>query len=171
MRVNPSLRTIRSAVVLATLTSALAFGSAAAAGPVKTPNAANQIVWDAGVLCAFEVVWDIPAVGSTMVYPVTADGDQLVRQAGRMLTTVTNSASGASIDLKGGMKLDLVFHSDGSLDAHISGTILAGYFPTDVGGPSMWFYRGHLHDVLMADFTAVGHSFSGHATDLCAALS
>ena len=29
----------------------------------------------------------------------------------------------------------------------------------------------HLHDVLLADFTAVGHSFSGHATDLCAALS
>jgi hypothetical protein len=64
-----------------------------------------------------------------------------------------------------------VFHADGSLDALIRGTIVAGYYPTDVGGPSMWLFRGNLHDVIDATFTATAHSFRGNATDLCAALS
>jgi hypothetical protein len=58
-----------------------------------------------------------------------------------------------------------------SVDAIISGTVVAGYFPTDVGGPSQWLFRGHLHDELDATFTATAHSFHGNATDLCAALS
>jgi hypothetical protein len=171
VRTIPSVRAIRRAVVLATFTSALAIGPAAAAGPEKVPNGASTIVWEAGTLCSFEVAWDIPAVGSTLIFPVTANGDQLIRQVGPMIMTVTNTDSGAVMDLRGGVKLDLVFHADGSLDAHISGAVTAGYFPTDIGGPSMWFYRGHLHDVLTADFTAVGHTFTGNATDLCAALS
>ena len=171
MRAIRSVPIIRRAVALAVLGSALAIAPAAAAGPEKVPNGASTIVWDAGVLCPFEVEWDIPAVGSTLIFPVKANGDQLIRQIGPMLTTVTNLESGASIDLRGGIKLDLIFHADGSIDANISGAVLAGYFPTDLGGPSMWFYRGHLHDVLTADFTVLGHSFSGHATDLCAALT
>lgn len=171
MRAIPSLRAIRRAVVLATLSSTLAIAPVAAAGPEKVPNGASTVVFDAGTLCPFEVVWDIPAVGSTLIFPVKANGDQLIRQVGPMIITVTNTDSGAAMDIRGGIKQDLVFHADGSLDVYISGAVIAGYFPTDIGGPAMWFYRGHLNDVVTADFTAVGHTFSGNATDLCAALS
>ena len=171
MRAIPSVRAIRRAVVLATLTLAVAIAPVAAAGPEKVPNGASTVVFEAGVVCPFEVVWDIPAVGSTLIFPVKANGDQLIRQIGAMIIKVSNAETGASVDLRGGVKLDLVFHADGSIDVNISGSVVAGYFPADIGGPSLWFYRGHLHDVVTADFTVLGHSFSGHATDLCAALS
>ena len=171
VRAIPTVRTIRRAVALAALGSALAIAPAAAAGPEKVPNAASTVVFEPGVVCPFGVVWDIPAVGSTLSFPVRANGDQLIRQVGPEIITITNAASGDTIHLRGGLKLDLLFHADGSLEANISGSVVAGYFPADLGGPSMWFYRGHLHDVLTADFTVLGHSFSGHATDLCAALS
>ena len=161
MRVNP-MRAIRNAVVFGTLTSALVFGSALAAGPEKVPNAASTLIWPAGQVCKFEVRWDIPAVGTTKIYPVDRNGDWLQRQAGRMLMTVSNaSPGGKSIDLKGGMKLDFLFHADGSIDVNGSGSIVAAYFPADVGGPSMWLFRGRLHDVVTADFTAVSHSHTG----------
>jgi hypothetical protein len=73
--------------------------------------------------------------------------------------------------LRGGFREDLIFHADGTVDVWINGTILAAYGLPDFGGPSMWWFKGHLHDTADATFTGTSHVFVGNATDLCAALS
>jgi hypothetical protein len=84
---------------------------------------------------------------------------------------VTNADTGASITLSGGFRQDLIFRADGTIDVRINGTILAAYGVPDFGGPSIWWFKGHLHDTADANFTGTGHAFVGNATDLCAALS
>jgi hypothetical protein len=169
--VSLRLRVARAALVAAAALS-LVVPTAQAAGPDHSKIGTVSLTFDAGVLCDFAVQWDIDATNTNqLVFPVQADGDQVVRSAGRGYVTVTNLDTDESLVLKGGYRQDLVFHEDGTIDAFINGTILAGYFPTDVGGPSMWWFKGHLHDALDATFTAVEHFFVGNATDLCAALS
>ena len=84
---------------------------------------------------------------------------------------VTNFDTGEWITLSGGVRQDLIFRADGTIDVWINGTVLAAAGVPDLGGPSMWWFRGHLHDVLDATFTRTAHSFTGNATDICAALS
>jgi hypothetical protein len=160
--------TIAAACLLAMTAS-----PALAAKPEKSPLEGFTVTFPAGVLCDFSVEWSIAAGGNQLVFPERRNGDVVVRSVGRARGTVTNLDSGPelSVRFRGGIRQDLVFHADGTLDAIINGTVLAGYFPTDVGGPSMWLFRGHLHDRLDATFTATAHSFSGNATDLCAALT
>jgi hypothetical protein len=146
--------------------------SVQAAGPDHSKVGTWSLTLDAGVVCDFAVQWDVDATNTNqLVFPVQADGDQVVRSAGRGYATVTNLDTDESIVVMGGYRQDLVFHEDGTFDIYINGTVLAGYFPTDVGGPSMWWLKGHLHDEADSAFTAVGHDFVGNATDLCAALS
>lgn len=149
----------------------LAVTPAAAAGPERSKFTAFSLDIPAGLVCDFAVHWDIDGVGNLLIFPVTSSGDQVVRTVGLSRGTITNMDTGASVAVKGGIHQDLVFHADGTIDAIISGHVVAGYLPTDVGGPSMWLFRGHVHDVVDATFTATAHSFRGNATDLCAALS
>jgi hypothetical protein len=145
---------------------------ALAARPEKSALEGFTATFPAGVLCEFSVEWNIAGGGNQLVFPERPNGDVVVRSVGRSRGTVTNLDSPErSVQFRGGIRQDLVFHADGTLDAIISGTVVAGYFPTDVGGPSQWLFRGHLHDELDATFTATAHSFHGNATDLCAALT
>lgn len=161
--------TIASVLTLALL--ALVVAPVAAAGPERSKISAWTVDFPSGTLCEFAVRWDFPADGTQLVFPVRSNGDQLVRAVGRLRGTITNVDDDRSFTLRGGYRLDLLFHADGTIDVVGSGSIVAGYFPTDVGGPSMWFFRGRFHDVVDATFTATAHSFRGNATDLCAALS
>lgn len=160
--------TIAAAVLVAMTAS-----PALAAKPEKSALEGFTATFPAGVLCEFSVEWDIAGGGNQLVFPERPNGDVVVRSVGRSRGTVTNldSIPERSVQFRGGIRQDLVFHADGTLDAIISGTVVAGYFPTDVGGPSQWLFRGHLHDELDATFTATAHSFHGNATDLCAALT
>jgi len=152
--------------------AALVASPAMAAGPERTPLEGFTVVWPAGMLCDFEVEWDFAAGGNELIFPEQPNGDLVVRTVGRALGTVTNLDSPEmSVLVRGGYRQDLVFHADGTIDAIINGTVVAAYFPTDVGGPSQWLFRGHLHDQLDANFTGTAHSFRGNATDLCAALT
>lgn len=164
-----SRATIASMVAVGLLM--LAVTPAAAAGPERSKITAYSVDFPAGLVCDFAVNWAFDGVGNLLIFPVTSTGDQVVRQAGLSRGTITNMDTGASVAIQGGIRQDLVFHADGTIDGIMSGHVLAGYFPTDVGGPSMWLFRGHLHDEIDATFTATAHSFRGNATDMCAALS
>ena len=150
---------------------ALIVSPVAAAGPERSKIPAWTVDFPSGTLCEFAVRWDFPADGTELVFPVRPNGDQLVRSVGRLRGTITNLDADRSVTVRGGYRLDLLFHANGTIDVVGSGTIVAGYFPTDAGGPSMWFFRGRFHDEVDATFTATAHSFRGSATDLCAALS
>jgi hypothetical protein len=155
-----------------TLLIASTVGGAAAAGPDRSPFVNGDIDFAAGQACAFPVRWDGGiSHATTLVFPATSEGDQLVRSVGYIQTVVTNLSTGKSIDASGGVRLDLVFHADGSVTANIDGVVLAAYSPSDLIGPSMWLYRGHLHDELDGSFTQLTHEFHGRQLNLCSALS
>jgi hypothetical protein len=146
--------------------------TAAAGGPDHSKVPGFTATFPAGEVCRFTTTWDVAETNvNQLVFPVDSNGDQLVRTSGHGLTVVTNAATGRSITLSGGFRQDLIFRADGTIDVWINGTVLAAAGVADLGGPSMWWFRGHLHDVLDATFTRTAHSFKGNATDICAALT
>ena len=164
------LRTTISPILALALVG-LAAVPAAAAGPERSDIGSFSVDFPAGVLCDFAVRWEFDAGGHQLVFPVQPNGDQVVRSVGGVTGTITNLDGDRSFPIRGDARQDFVFHADGTIDVIINGTVVAGYFPTDVGGPSMWLFRGHLHDEVDGTFTATSHSVSGLATDLCAALT
>lgn len=164
-------RRLAALVGASALVLVVAVPGAAAAGPERSPNGTGSTTLAAGVACSFAVQWDtVMATGQTLVFPVDAHGDQLVRIVGHFETRMTNLASGSSKLYGGGNRQDLLFHANGSVSVTIDGAVIAAYFPTDVTGPSLWFYRGHLQDKLDASFTALAHAFVGKAVNICADL-
>ena len=167
-----SSRSLVVGVIGAATAILLATASVAAAAPEHSKVTGFTDEFPAGTFCSFPVTVAAPDTNlNLIVFPVQDNGDQLVRSVGHGLVVVTNGDTGGSLTLRGGFRQDLLFHADGSADAFISGTILAGYGALDVGGPSLWWFRGHLHDALDSTFTATSHQFTGNATDLCAALA
>jgi hypothetical protein len=170
--VSRRVRVFASSFVVAFVALGIGVSTAAAAGPDHSKVPGFTATFPAGEVCPFTTTWDAPETNvNQLVFPVDANGDQLVRTSGHGVTVVTNADTGASITLKGGFRQDLIFRADGTIDVWINGTVLAAAGVPDFGGPSMWWFRGHLHDVLDATFTRTAHSFTGNATDICAALS
>jgi hypothetical protein len=147
-------------------------GGAVAAGPERFPFVNGDVTFAAGTACPFPVRWEGGiAHATTLVFPTNRAGDQLVRTVGDIRNVVRNLSNGKSINASGGVRLDLIFHADGSVTANISGVVLAAYSPLDLIGPSMWLYTGHLHDELDAAFTQLTHEFHGRQLNVCAALA
>jgi hypothetical protein len=170
--VRKAVRLFASSFVVALATLAIALSTAAAAGPVHSKVSGFTATFPAGTVCSFTATWDVKETNvNQLVFPVDTNGDQVVRSAGHVVTVVTNADTGSSITLSGGFRQDLIFRADGTIDVWINGSVLAAAGIPDFGGPSMWWFRGHLHDVLDATFTRTAHSFIGNAADICAALS
>jgi hypothetical protein len=170
--VRKAVRVFVSSFVVAFAALAIAVPAVTAAGPEHAKTSGFAATFPAGTVCLFTATWDVKETNvNQLVFPVDANGDQVVRTAGHDVTVVTNADTGASITLSGGFRQDLIFSADGRIDVWINGAVLAAAGAPDLGGPSMWWFRGHLHDVLDATFTRTAHSFTGNATDICAALS
>lgn len=167
----------RSSRVLGLLLSIAVWGlsasAAAAAGPDHSKLDPLTVDLPAGLVCDFAVRWDFDGGANALVFPTRPNGDQLLRQAGLISSArITNLDAGRSVTIRGGGQLSFLTHSDGTLDVIGRGAVIVGYFSTDVGGPSMWLFRGNLHDsVDLSTFTVTKHTFAGSATDLCAALA
>jgi hypothetical protein len=136
--------------------------------PVPGPQ-----VFAAGQACPFETEWSYARQGVLWqtTFPVRPDGAQLIRQSGVVRTIVTNLESGKSRSYVTPAVQDFLFRADGTIDVTIDGRVPVAYFPTDLGGPAMYLYTGHLHDVVDSSFTLIKHEFKGHSIDLCAVLS
>lgn len=159
--------------LLAAIVGALAIASpAAAAGPEHTKTGDVTIVFPAGLSCDFPVEWVSTANGNNqLVFEPRRNGDQVTRTTGTNITTATNLDTGASVSLRGGFRLDIVAHADGTVTIEGRGAIIGALFPTDAGGPGMFWFRGHLTDQADSGFNVSVHEFVGHVDDLCAALS
>ena len=165
------MRRLLSIIVLSALW-ALTAGPALGAGPERAPNETFVADFAAGETCPFAVRWaGVRASGQTLTFPAGPDGDQSLRILGAATIDVINLETGASITVHVGGRQNLIFHADGTIDAVITGRVLAAYFPTDLGGPAMTLFIGRLHDTVTSDFTLVAHAFRGSEIDLCAALS
>lgn len=167
------VRVFASSLVIALAAMGAIVSTAAAAPPNHSKVSAAPALFPAGSVCPFTVTWDVDEskMNNLLVFPTDAIGNQLIRITGHDDTVVSNADTGTSIRLRGGFREDLLFHADGTVDVRINGTILAAYGVPDFGGPSMWWFKGHLHDTADATFTGTSHAFVGNATDLCAALA
>jgi len=145
---------------------------AVAVAPDRSKLGPLNVDFEAGLVCDFAVRWDFVAGGNEFIYPVTPDGDQVIRQVGAIShATITNLDTGRSVTVRGGARLEYVFHADGTVDVTARGIVAAAYFAGDGVGPSMFLFRGNLRDRADATFTLTAHEFRGNATDLCAALA
>lgn len=167
-----SIRRFWLAVVASLLGAVVAAPSSLAAGPEHTKLESFVLTFAAGQACAFPTSWDVTAHNNNqLVFPARANGDVITRQTGTNIVTVTNLDSGASVDLRGGFGLDFIAHADGTFTIVGRGAIIGALFPTDFGGPGMWWFRGHIQDTADTGFNTLTHEVVGNVTDLCTLLA
>jgi hypothetical protein len=146
---------------------------AATGGGIDTSKAEDiHVEFEAGLSCPFAVRWDtVTNHQLVLTYPVRPNGDQLVRTIGPARVRVSNVETGKGVTVSIYGPFDLLFRANGLIDVRGLGGVIGAYYPTDVGGPGMFYFQGVLHDVVDADFNVQSHSFKGKTRDLCAALA
>ena len=166
------------ALVIA-LASLAAFASPVGAqGPERFPNEPVTLGPDvfAGT-CAFPVLLqDTFAAGTTKVFPVDGNGDQRVLSTGGYRSTLTNLATGKTVDIKYFARLDYRYHADGTVDVRAGGGTLNWFTAQDVHatlGQGIWLVHGRLafHADAETLILLEPDRVNGHVTDICAALS
>jgi hypothetical protein len=165
-------------LVIALATLAAFAGPVAAQGPERFPNEPVTLGPDvfAGT-CAFPVqLVDTFAAGNTKLFPVDENGDQRMLSTGGYRSTLTNLATGESIDIKYFGRLDYVFRADGTVDLSVSGGSLNWFTAGDALstlGQGIWLVHGHVTARLDAEtfFVLEPERVTGNVMDICAALS
>jgi hypothetical protein len=159
------LRSTLFGAVLTTLVAAPVLGGGQptrAFAPIPSP-----IDLPAGVFCTFDVRVDILTNQEyAITFPADANGD--VRQiiTGRLIVSLTNVDSGASVVLNISGPGHLVYHSDGSLTDGFGGRSL----PIQPGA-ALVLTSGRVIQEFAADGRSILGPVNGHSVDECVALS
>jgi hypothetical protein len=128
--------------------------------------------YPAGLTCSFAVSVAVETSGLRQTFfPVQANGDQVMQINGHSKVTLTNATSGKSVAVGTGGRANFTQYADGSYAIDITGSVVGGYFPTDVGGPGLFYFVGHLQDTADSSFNILTHQTTGTVQDLCAALA
>jgi len=151
---------------------------AAAQGPERFPNEPITLGPEvfAGT-CAFPVqLVDTFAAGTIKLFPVDEDGDQRLLSTGGFRSTLTNLATGKTIDIKYFGRVELTFRADGTADVRVSGGTLNWITAADVHstlGQGIWLVHGHFSGRVDAEtfLFLEPERVTGRVTDICAALS
>jgi hypothetical protein len=139
-------------------------------GPVTLPGT-DSIGADG--FCAFPV--RITYTRSTAHYRESTLPDETVvdKVEGSAFVTVTNEATGKSLDYNISGPGTLTTHPDGSFSLDVHGpnllwTTVANSFP---GVPQLAYTNGHVLVDVNASGTTTSYSLSGNSVDVCAALA
>jgi hypothetical protein len=111
--------------------------------------------------------------GNESLFDPKHNGSQVWMTRGMGVSVVTDLVTGATYTFKGGYRFTVTWAPDGSYRVDGQGTdIIAWYFPGDDSdlGPGLWDIDGHLTEWYAADDSFLRATFSGAATDVCAAL-
>jgi hypothetical protein len=165
-------------VVVALASVAVFAAPVAAQGPERIPNEPVTLGPEVfGDACAFPVqLVDTFAAGNTKVFPVDENGDQRVLSTGGFRSTLTNLATGKTIDITYFGRLQYIFRADGTADLTASGGTLNWFTSPDVHttlGQGIWLIHGHITARLDAEtfFLLEPERVTGHVMDICAALN
>ena len=174
---TPTRRSRLAALIVgsANLLASLALAPAALAGkPVTGPSANVPYVFAAGAPCTNAVVFENTSINSRdSAFDPSRDGSWRLLARGSAVSQVVDQETGAVYAMRGGYRFLVTFAPDGSFRVDGDGTdIIAWYFPGDDSdlGPGLWDTDGHVTEWYAADGTFLKATFSGHATDICAAL-
>ena len=140
--------------------------SAFAQKPVKEPVANEPLEFGAGDVCSFPVHILGDGKQNEIQFP---SGREMI--VGHGSTTVTNVATGASIELAQSGRYVEKFLADGTVKIETNGQILFFLLPQDVGGPALTLATGR--SVLIYDVNAdmvTSLRSSARTFDVCAIL-
>ena len=162
-----------SPLLLSLLLILLIPAAAPAAKPVRIPPPDDllDITFDAGSVCPFELRYQELVNNET----TTLLGDGRRRVTGAYKVRLTNTGTGASIDLNasGPQFFTIVGGPEtGTETAVLPGPQLFLLFPGDAGGPGAFLARGRsllTRDFALAQITNL--ELGGEVIDLCAALT
>jgi len=151
---------------------------AAAQGPDRF---ANEPVLGPEVFagtCGFPVLLeDTFVAGEARIYPVDQAGNQRIMVTGGYRSTLTNLATGATIDIKYFGRLQYTYRPDGLVEIRASGQVLHWYTAADAAfagldGPGIYLVYGH--SVMLADaatnLLVEPATHRGRITDICELL-
>ena len=168
----------RSISAFAIVAALLVMGAtpALAARPTHSPSEIlDPLVLPAGTACDFGVT-----IGTTVLSAKTSvweDADGTVRQVNRGFTVgYAESDEGRRSTHRGGFRIELVFHPDGSVDAIGNGFLFSWYLAGDpvvgLAGPGAYVVKGHLTESYAPDASLVAARFyGGKVVDLCDTLA
>jgi hypothetical protein len=158
-----------------TLLASLSLAPAALAGkPDTTPAANSPYTFLAGAPCTNAVRFENTSLTARdTVFDPARDGSVRILSRGSAVSRAVDLTTGAIYPMRGGYTFITTLAADGSVRVDANGTdIIAWYFPGDDSdlGPGMWDTDGHVTEWYAADGSFIKARFSGHATDICAAL-
>ena len=107
------------------------------------------------------------------VFDPARDGSFRILSRGSAVSRAVDQETGAVYPHARRLSFITTFAADGSVRVDATGTdIIAWYFPGDDSelGPGMWDINGHVTEWYAPDGSFIKATFSGHATDICAAL-
>ena len=168
----------RSVSVPAILVALILMGAspALAASPIHSPSEIPEpLELAAGTVCDFGVTIDTTVLKATT--SVWEEEDGTVRLLDRGYADgYAESEDGQRVTHRGGYRIEIVFHPDGSIDFHGSGTLFGWYFDGDpivgLADPGAYAIRGRLSESYAADGSlASAHFYGGNAVNLCDALA
>jgi|GEM_PF-4062726 len=168
----------RSVSVFAIVVALLLMGAspAFAAKPTHSPSEVLEpLELPAGTACEFGitlVTTDLKAKTS-----IWEDADGTVRILDRGFAAgYAESDEGRRTTHRGGYRIEVVIHPDGSLDFSGSGTLFAWYFAGDaivgLAAPGAYAVKGHLTESYAPDGSLIAARFyGGNVIDLCDVLA
>jgi hypothetical protein len=97
------------------------------------------------------------------------DGTVRLADRGAARSTITNTGTGASMEVVGGSRLAFRLLPDGSTVVDGTGALLVWYLPGDPSelDPGVYLVNGHAREVYAPDGTLTGATFDGRARNLC----
>jgi hypothetical protein len=167
-------RTVARGALIAALTLLVAAPAALAGKPVTGPSANFPYAFPAGAPCTNPVVFENTSINSRdSAFDPARDGSWRLLTRGSAVSRAVDQITGAVYWMRGGYRFLATFAPDGSFRVDADGTdIIAWYYPGDDSelGPGLWDTDGHVTEWYDPNGAFIKATFSGHATNICAAL-
>ena len=158
--------------VLGATAAALALvGAAGAEGPSRDPLVAEPFLFPAGLVCPFPLLIEPTANGQTVkTFP---DGSVMI--TGRLRVSITNLATGESLEINGPGPIFVSQNADGTWNVKGTGTNVFYFFPGDLGPGrpgALLRLEGLTLETISADFSVVlSFTHAGKSENLCETLA